>query len=189
MKLSENNIQEFLLAAEDYFSGKFAKLKNDAAGAADTLDTRVTTLEGVTPYKTLLTLAADIPYALNDFIDVTGLSFAVTAGTMYRFSALMIFDCAGTAHGAKWGINGPSTPTLLAYHISQGAPGGTEVNNYVDAYDGGSGATDVSTTSDNIARIEGLINPSSSGTVTLRVACEQNTQAITVLAGSTLEYW
>ena len=121
--------------------------------------------------------------------DVTGLSFAVTSGTTYRFYALINYTAGTAATGSRWSINGPAT-TLLSYTSRYALSTTSQTLNFATAYDTPAGCSATSAaTAGNIAIIEGIIIPSANGTVIVRFASELTTQAIVAKAGSTLEWW
>ena len=126
----------------------------------------------------------------NTIQDVTGLSFAVTAGQTYWFRVVCDYTAAATATGSRWSINGPGSPTRLAY-FSQYSLTTTSVttNTGLTAYDlpAASNATSAATAG-NVAIVEGYITPSSNGTVIVRHASEVLSSAITAKAGSTLQW-
>lgn len=146
---------------------------------------------GAGGYRTLVTLGADVinnNAVANTFQDVTGLSFAVVAGTIYRFQATIIYNSAATTTGSRWSVNGPASPTMLAFmsRYSNGANAeGFAVQNAYDA----APVSATSLTTGNIAIITGIVQPSANGTFIVRFASEIASSAITAKAGSTLEYW
>ncbi len=133
----------------------------------------------------------------NTIADVTGLSFPVTSGQTYWFRFVIWHTAAATTTGSRWAINGPTT-SLLAYRTSQtlGVAGtaGTDVFTDVSqvAYDtpAASNASSATATAGqaNIVIMEGLITPSSSGTVIARFASEVSSSAIVAKAGSVVFY-
>jgi hypothetical protein len=141
----------------------------------------------------IVTLGSDVinnSGTANTIANVTGLSFAVTAGVTYNFSALIIYTSAATTTGSRWSISGPASPTLLSYSSSYSLTAITNTIINANAYDlpAASNATSSFTTG-NICKIEGIIKPSASGTVTVRFASEIANSAITAKAGSTLTWW
>lgn len=131
----------------------------------------------------------------NTIADVTGLSFAVTAGRTYYFRFVIRYTAAATTTGSRWSINGPGSPTFLSYRSSWGltaaATAGTDVMTECNciAYDtpAASNASSPATTG-NIAVIEGIITPSADGSVIARFASEITNSAITAKAGSAVYY-
>lgn len=124
----------------------------------------------------------------NTIADVTGLSFAVTAGSTYWFEFIIPYTSAATTTGSRWAINGPAAPTLLAYRSEYTLTATSITNNSATAYDIPAAASASSLTSGNIATIWGLIKPSSNGTVIARFASEVSGSAITAKAGATLRW-
>lgn len=126
----------------------------------------------------------------NTIADVTGLSFAVTAGNTYWFRAFIQYTAAATGTGSRWSINGPASPTALIYKSEYALTTTTRtINEGLADYDlpAASNATSAATTS-NIAWVEGFITPSASGTVIVRFASEVSGSAIVAKAGSILHW-
>ncbi len=123
--------------------------------------------------------------------DVTGLSFAVASGSNYHFHASILYTAAAATTGSKFSVTSPSSPTLLAFSNRSGLTNTTESFSYENTNDGGVCTTDSPSTAaqGNIATLEGMIRPSANGTLQLRMGTEVDTSAITVKAGSTLEWW
>jgi hypothetical protein len=134
----------------------------------------------------------------NTIADVTGLSFAVTAGETYWFKFIIHYLAAATTTGSRWTINGPGSPTFLSYVnewvLSAAGTSGTDAitQNPGAAYDSptASNATSASAaaTAGNLATIEGIIKPSANGTVIARFASEVASSAITAKAGSLVQW-
>jgi hypothetical protein len=126
----------------------------------------------------------------NTMQDVTGLSFAVTLNQTFWFRASIAYTAAATTTGSRWAISGPASPTLLSYKSEYSLTTTTNtVNEGVAAYDlpATSNATSA-TTGANMAIVEGIIRPSSSGTVIVRFASEIAASAIVAKAGSLLQW-
>ncbi|MEO8149673.1 MAG: hypothetical protein ABI723_18690 [Bacteroidia bacterium] len=144
------------------------------------------------PTINIVTLGADVTNnsaVANTIANVTGLSFAVTAGVTYRFHATILYTAAATTTGSRWSISGPAT-TLLAYNSRYPNSSVGETVYYQVAYDQPAAANTVSPfTTGNIAQIEGIVVPSANGTVTIRFASEIASSAIVAKAGSTLTWW
>jgi hypothetical protein len=172
------------------FSG--ALMPNNLPGNAGNI--LVSTGAGTAPTwasgENIVTLGSDVINSSgNSMADVTGLSFPVTAGVTYRFSALIVYSAAATTTGSRWAINGPAT-SLLAYSSHYPLTITSETFNSAAAYDfpSTSNASSVNTTG-NIAIIDGVIKPSASGTVVVRFASEVGGSAITAKTGSSLTWW
>lgn len=130
----------------------------------------------------------------NTIADVTGLSFAVVAGETYWFRFVIRYTSAATATGSRWTINGPGSPTALAFKVE--VPLIATVNStdatsdsHAIAYD--TPATANATSPNNtapaggqIVTIEGFIKPSANGTVIARFSSEVASSAIIAKAGS-----
>jgi hypothetical protein len=125
----------------------------------------------------------------NTIADVTGLSFPVIAGATYAFRFVMAYTAAATTTGSRWSINGPATPTLLAYSSRYALTTTTQTQNHgLAAYDLPAAANATSVASGNIAIVEGIITPSAAGTVIARFASEVANSAIVAKAGSYVEF-
>lgn len=141
----------------------------------------------------LVALTADVANAsatANTMQDVTGLSFAVTAGQSYWFRASIQYTAAATTTGSRWSISGPASPTFLSYRSEYALTTTTNtVNEGLSAYDSpaASNATSAATGA-NTAIVEGVIRPSSNGNVIVRCASEVASSAITAKAGSLLQW-
>ncbi len=144
-------------------------------------------------YRNKKVLSADVStnstVAYSTLANITGLSFGVNSGTTYRFSAMIIYTADATTTGSRWTINGPAA-TLLAYRSQYSLTSISNTFNTANAYQlpAASNATSAFTTG-NIATIEGIIQPSVTGTVTVQFAREVAAGTITVKAGSSLEWW
>ena len=126
----------------------------------------------------------------NTMQDVTGLSFAVTAGQSYWFRAAIAYTAAATTTGSRWAISGPASPTFLSYKSEYSLTTTTNtVNEGVAAYDSPAAASASSAaTGANTAIVEGVIRPSTNGTVIVRFASEVSASAIVAKAGSMLQW-
>lgn len=143
----------------------------------------------------LVVLASDVTNnnaVANTIADVTGLSFSVTAGETYAFRFRVWYTAAATTTGSRWSINGPASPTRLAYRSSYSLTAtGETINSGLVAYDlpaASNASSTATTTGGNIAMVEGSITPSANGTVILRFASEVASSAIVAKAGSLLEW-
>jgi hypothetical protein len=123
----------------------------------------------------------------NTMEDVTGLSFAVTAGETYWFRFAIAYTSAATTTGSRWSISGPAT-TLLSYTSHYTLTATTETVNSATAYDIPAASNATSLTAGNMAIIEGVITPSANGTVIARHASEVLSSAIVAKAGSLLQW-
>jgi hypothetical protein len=141
----------------------------------------------------LVVLASDVTNnnaTLNTIADITGLSFAVVAGEGYFFRATIDWTSAVNTTGARFSVNGPASPTRLAYRSNYALTTTTEtLNAGLTTYDlpAASNASPANIAG-NIAIVEGFIQPSANGTVTMRFASEVASSAIVAKKGSILEW-
>ena len=172
--------------------GNGTSIQYSAAGTSQQVLTSNGT--GVPTWKnarTIVELGGDVVNnnaTANTIANVTGLSFAVTAGVTYRFKALIYYTATVTTTGSRWSVSGPVAPTFLSYTSSYGITATTQTINYASAYDIPV-ASNLSSNLLNIAEITGIIRPSANGTFIVRFASEIANSAITAKAGSTLEWW
>jgi hypothetical protein len=138
----------------------------------------------------LVVLASDVANAnavANTIADVTGLSFAVTAGQTYYFEFTINYTAAAATTGSRWSITGP-TFSRLDYTSEYTLTATTKTLNNVGAYDLPAASNATSLTSGNIVTIWGFITPTANGTVIARFASEVLSSAITAKAGSILRW-
>ena len=171
------------------YSGRFFVL--DANGRVK--QRQDTLLGAASPDYSTVVLAADVTNnngVANTIADVTGLSFAVTAGNTYWFSFTIAYTAAAAGTGSRWSINGPAAPTSLIYKSEYSLSTTTRtVNEGLSTYDSpaASNATSAAAAA-NMAWIEGFIKPSANGTVIARFASEVASSAIVAKAGSILQW-
>lgn len=150
-----------------------------------------TTAPNITTQANVVVLGGDVinnNAVANTIADVTGLSFAVTAGQTYWFEFIIPYTSAATTTGSRWSINGPASPTMLAYRSEYTLTATSLTNNSATAYDIPAAASASSLTTGNISTIWGIITPSSDGTVIARFASEVTSSAITAKAGATCRW-
>lgn len=116
---------------------------------------------------------------LNTMQDVTGLSFPVTGGQTYWFEFVIPYTSAATTTGSRWSINGPASPTILAYRSEYTLAATTTTVNSATAYDTPAASNATSLATGNVATIWGVIKPSGNGVVIARFASEIANSAIT----------
>ena len=123
----------------------------------------------------------------NTIANITGLSAAVQSGALYHFRFVIPYTSAATTTGARFSINGPASPTFLAYRSTYTLTGTTQtLNEGLTAYDLPAAANASSLTAGNLAILEGILQPSADGTLIARFASEVSGSAITVKAGACL---
>jgi hypothetical protein len=123
-------------------------------------------------------------------MDVQDLRFPVRESQRYWFNFFVMFADAATTTGTKWSIYGPGTPTILTFQQENSLSTTTKTNNEgLSVYDTPTAmGSDVAATGSNICQIEGFIEPTCDGMVWLRVAAEIGGSAVTLRAGSRLEW-
>ena len=141
-------------------------------------------------YRTLITAGSDVSNATTTFADITGLSFAVTADTNYRYYALIVYTTSTGNAGAAFAANGPTVGS--GYGATYARWGGTT---HVTQSQGNHGSYDLNAVSTAhgsqstfIAVIEGFVRAQNSGTLAMRFKSDGD-GTIVVKAGSTLEVW
>lgn len=137
---------------------------------------------------TLVVLGSDVANSTTSFADITGMSFSVTSGETYHFDAVIAYTSAATTTGSKWSVNGPAAPTLLAYRTESPTATTTSRLDYADNYDTGGPSTQSPGITNLVAKIEGIVKVSASGTFALRFGSEVASSAITAKAGSVLRW-
>lgn len=144
-------------------------------------------------------LAADVTNnnaVANTIADVTGLSFAVTAGEIYWFRFIIRYTAAATTTGSRWSVSGPASPTFVSFRTNApliatvNSTDGTSRSHCV-AYDAPAtcnATSAVAAGNGQVAIVEGFIQPSANGTVIARFASEVASSAIVAKAGSLLQW-
>ena len=113
---------------------------------------------------------------------------SLDAGFTYSFEFVFVYTTTATTVGSRWTINGPAF-TFLAYRSEYSLTATSRTfNEGLGAYNlpAAANLTSAALTA-NIARIEGIITPSASGSLVPYFASE-TTAAITVKAGSYVSF-
>ena len=131
---------------------------------------------------------ADQTSTVTTYADISNLSFSISAGQMYWFRFVIPYTTLNISYGAKFAINGPASPTFLAYQTTNcnGAGNGT-VSRGLSTYDAATTSNN-GVLAGNIAIVEGVIIPSSDGTLIARFGNEAGGQSNTVKAGAMVKY-
>jgi hypothetical protein len=124
---------------------------------------------------------------INTLSDFTGLSASITSGNTYLIIAFGHYDASSTAVGSRWTLNGPAL-TFISYRSNYSLSATTQTTNHgLSAYQLPAAVNSTSAaTTGNTFEIQGIIKPSSSGTLQVQFACETNLGSITAKAGSCL---
>jgi hypothetical protein len=128
------------------------------------------------------TLTSDFVTSGTAYQNITGLSFAVSAGKIYKWRATIIIVATGTVSGML-STNGPTGTTTYRFTIGTG--GTTNTINNGSANNTGA-AVSLSTTQ-RIASADGIYVATASGTVSMSVIASVNA-LVTIKAGSIVEF-
>lgn len=123
----------------------------------------------------------------NTLADITGLEVTVVPGT-YWFRLVAHYSAAVITTGSRWTINGPAFSNLSYYSRYSLTAITQTTNNGMAAYGLPAACNLASLTDGNIATIEGIVTFTAGGAFVPRFASEVSNSAITVKAGSKLEY-
>lgn len=124
----------------------------------------------------------------NTLADVTGLSFAVTAGNMYWFRFFIPYTSAIVTTGSRWSISGPGAPTFLVFKSVYTLNTVADTVNNQTTYDLPAASNVSSIALGSLSIIQGYIRPSANGVVIARFASEISASAITAKAGAIVLY-
>lgn len=127
-------------------------------------------------------LTSDYVTSGTAYQNITGLSFAVTAGKTYKWRATILMVATATTNGML-STSGPSGTTTYRFTIGTG--GTTNVINNGSANNTGS-AVSMSTTQ-RIATADGIYQATANGTVSMSVISSVS-GALTIKAGSVLDF-
>lgn len=134
-------------------------------------------------------LASPVANDTTSLADVTAFSFPVVANRKYWFRFMIDFTAAAAATGAGFTVNGPALTRLTMIRYVDTSTTGTTLLRANTAYDTPAVAVAASaSTGANTAEVAGWIECSAGGNVILRFVSETGGSAITVLAGSVVEY-
>jgi hypothetical protein len=127
-------------------------------------------------------LTSDFVTSGTAYQNITGLSFAVSAGKTYKWRATIIIVATGTVNGML-STSGPTGTTVYRFTIGTG--GTTNTINNGSANNTGSSVS-ISTTQ-RIASADGIYIATASGTVSMSVIASVNA-LVTIKAGSIVEF-
>lgn len=134
-------------------------------------------------------LAGSVANDTTSLADVTAFSFPVVANRKYWFRFMIDFTAAAAATGAGFTVNGPALTRLVMIRYVDTSTTGTTLLRANAAYDTPAVAVAASaSTGANTAEVAGWIECSAGGNVILRFVSETGGSAITVLAGSVVEF-
>lgn len=165
----------------------------DANGIWRHYDSNGAEYTATTKYSTRRFVSADVVNATTSFADITGLTALLIANKKYSFTATLFYITNDVTTGARFSHSAPagsyvvgqitaSTPGIAATNISVGI--GTVNDTEYSASTTGPGSTR------SVAMISGTLEPTLSGTFTLRLASEiAVANGLTVQRGSWLHLW
>lgn len=104
----------------------------------------------------------------NTFVSITGLEFPVIAGRSYWFRFVIPFDCTNAATGSAFAITGPAAINLYYYTDVPASVSTRFPQRGITIYDGTTASGNSAQATGNIATVEGVITPTSSGNITAR---------------------
>lgn len=168
--------------------GTDVPVADGGTGASTAADARVNL--GVMNIVVLASDQTNNNAVANTMQDITGLSFAVTAGETYYFHFVLDVTTAATTTGYRFSVNGPAATRLSYRNVYPITTTTQTIIHGSTTYDNpaASNASSASTAG-NIAVVEGFVTPSASGTLIGRFASEVAASAVTVKAGSILEWY
>jgi hypothetical protein len=148
----------------------------------------------ITDSDTIVRLTADVTNSnatANTIADVTGLSFPILAGKLYRFEFNIVYTAAATTTGSRWSIAWGGVATTYVDYTSEYSLTTTSTtrNALLQAADlpGASNASSAST-GNNFALIYGVIQPNADTNLTARFASEVASSAIVAKVNSFVRY-
>lgn len=122
----------------------------------------------------------------NTLLNVPGLAFPVAANVPTRFKFTIEYTAAAVTTGARFCVTGPALVRLAA-RLTQPLSATTTRMEVQTTLSGGVPSSDSALVA-NVAILEGVILCSAAGTVTFQFSSEVASSAITVKAGSVVEY-
>jgi hypothetical protein len=142
------------------------------------------------PGWTRVKLAADVSNSTVTLADVTGLGFAMAVSTDYDFEFFVPFQTAALTTGLALALNGPGTPTLLAYRVEVPISASASVLRFGNTYNAEALGTAVDAVSvPRFALIQGVVrNGVTAGTLIARFRSEVAASAVVVKAGALVRW-
>lgn len=142
------------------------------------------------PLPSVVVTSADQTLIGTSYTDVTGLSFSVAANKTYFFAFHVIADADAATTGIDVAVNGPASPTRIAYSRYLARATTTLAFATATSYDHNSANTGSGGTTPTIQVCEGiLVNGSNAGTLAARIKREAVGSGPNVRAGSCGFLW
>jgi len=141
-----------------------------------------------------LRVASDVINATTSFADVTGLTTPLLSGKKYNFEAHLFHVNDASTTGSRFGYNIGAAPTASIVGtidtVTVSVTASAHSAGVVTARDTAATAQTTGSTSQRLAILSGMVQPSADGTFAIRCASEVAVAAgLTVKAGSWLHIW
>jgi len=138
--------------------------------------------------ENIVRLTTDRANSTTSFADCTGLSFSPAANTDYLIEFFILYTTSATTVGINLAVNGPASPTGMAFQTLGNTAAATLAGREFNAYNTSGGTLTAAIAGYNIAIIKGILrNGANTGTFILRFAAE-TTGTVTIKIGSVLRW-
>lgn len=143
-------------------------------------------------YRATLASDVSITAANTTVVDITGLSFPITAGKKYKFKATLLYGASSGTQGLRIGINADVSANAVYYmttQVSSNTPAATAFVSFNSTAFGSVSQNAVAGLTAGIAFIEGYIDANNTGTVIGRFSKgANNAGTLTIRSGSFIDY-
>ena len=143
-------------------------------------------------YRTTLASDVSITAANTTVVDITGLSFPITAGKKYKFKATLLYGASSSTQGLRIGINadvGANAVYYMTTQVSSNTPAATAFVSFNSIAFNSVSQNTVANLTAGIAFIEGYIDANNTGTVIGRFSKgANNAGTLTIRSGSFIDY-
>ena len=133
-------------------------------------------------------VTSDYTMSSTTAANITGLTFSLTASTDYRLTCDLVYQMSSTSWAARFGLNGPASPTLVAGMVTEYTSTGAVTPTFVgfNAYGAvtGPSATTATATSYPVHLDATIRNGTNAGTLAAQTSSSSSTATVTVKAGS-----
>jgi len=121
-------------------------------------------------------------------VDCTGLSVSVAANSTYQIEGFILFQSTNATNGVGVSLNGPASPTEIAFNIQLARTALINFNSNAKAYDEFTAMVDVAAANTTyFAVLNGsLVNGANAGTLQVRFASETGGATAKIMAGSSI---
>lgn len=137
--------------------------------------------------STWATLSTHVLTGSTTMQSVTGLSFAVSSASIYRYEFSLAWQSISSATGLALGVNGPASPLLVVYEVSvsSGLGGMLMKNNRAFGVQTIASPGSSAANLDNYAYVDGITRTgANAGTLQLQFASEVAGSTVSIRAGS-----